>query len=94
VSQRKVSPQGVAVVVAEGRCRHKWVLETPNGPTSRGVCRLCGEVREFRNYLTSSLWEGTSIAQGSPFGEGFRPVDHPEGDVPGGEGEIAPFPRG
>lgn len=27
---------------------HHWRIETPNGPTSPGVC-ACGEQREFRN---------------------------------------------
>lgn len=31
-------------------CRHHWVIETPHGPVSRGACRLCGAVREFKNY--------------------------------------------
>lgn len=31
-------------------CRHHWVIETPHGPLSRGVCRLCGVVREFKNF--------------------------------------------
>ena len=30
---------------------HHWRIEEANGPTSRGYCRLCGEVREFRNWL-------------------------------------------
>ena len=25
------------------KCIHYWVYETPNGPTSIGVCRVCGE---------------------------------------------------
>lgn len=28
---------------------HWWVIETPSGPTSLGVCKYCGEVRDFRN---------------------------------------------
>lgn len=30
-------------------CTHHWSIEPPNGPTSRGTCLKCGEVREFRN---------------------------------------------
>lgn len=37
---------------ATSGCRHFWVIETPNGPVSRGVCRLCGEKKEFSNYIT------------------------------------------
>lgn len=32
-------------------CKHRRVLATPNGPTVRGPCRLCGEVREYRTAL-------------------------------------------
>ena len=36
--------------VANEQCRHYWVIESPMGAaTSRGVCRLCGAEREFRN---------------------------------------------
>jgi hypothetical protein len=31
------------------RCCHYWVVETPNGPTSRGICRFCGEEKQFQN---------------------------------------------
>lgn len=32
-------------------CEHYWVIERPNGPTSKGVCRLCSEERAFPNFL-------------------------------------------
>jgi len=37
-------------------CRHHWVIEAPTGPESRGACQLCGEVREFKNYIASAPW--------------------------------------
>ena len=30
-------------------CRHHWVIESPDGPTSRGYCKLCRREREFFN---------------------------------------------
>lgn len=30
-------------------CVHHWVIDPPNGPTSVGVCKNCGEEREFPN---------------------------------------------
>lgn len=30
-------------------CRHHWDIKVPEGPVSLGVCRYCGEVREFQN---------------------------------------------
>ena len=34
-------------------CRHYWVIEAADGPVSMGVCRFCGEEREFQNSWTS-----------------------------------------
>jgi hypothetical protein len=36
---------------------HHWLIESPNGPTSVGVCRLCGHKRE--DFLNSGplMWE-------------------------------------
>jgi hypothetical protein len=38
-------------------CSHHWVIESPNGPTSRGVCKYCGAEREFWNYWSDHFWE-------------------------------------
>ena len=35
----------------EKACRHHWIIEAPKGPVSMGVCRLCSEAREFKNYI-------------------------------------------
>jgi hypothetical protein len=32
-------------------CRHHWIIETPTGPVSKGVCKLCGEKRDFENIF-------------------------------------------
>ncbi len=29
-------------------CRHRWLLETPNGPKVKGRCRSCGMERSFQ----------------------------------------------
>ena len=34
------------------RCRHYWLIETPNGAICKGICRFCGEEKEF-----ASSWE-------------------------------------
>ena len=45
-------------------CRHHWIIEAPTGPVSVGVCRLCEEVREFKNYIESAPWvDDTSAGQ-------------------------------
>lgn len=28
-------------------CPHHWAIESPNGPTCKGVCRICSLEREF-----------------------------------------------
>lgn len=33
---------------------HRWVLESPNGPTSRGVCKICKAEKGFRNWLAEA----------------------------------------
>ena len=32
-------------------CCHHWIIETANGPVSRGVCRYCLVSREFKNSV-------------------------------------------
>ncbi len=44
--------------VAREECRHHWIIESHRGPISRGVCKLCGAVREFRNYVQYTVWGG------------------------------------
>ncbi|HEY48444.1 MAG TPA: hypothetical protein G4O13_00180 [Dehalococcoidia bacterium] len=41
----------------EAHCIHYWIIESPDGPTSRGVCKHCGAEKEFRNYVVYSPWE-------------------------------------
>lgn len=38
-------------------CPHHWVIDSPNGPTSTGVCKLCGATQDFVNSLGSVGWE-------------------------------------
>lgn len=49
-------------------CRHHWLIEPANGPTSRGRCRLCGDERDFRNshggdWLVASKADAALIAR-------------------------------
>lgn len=41
--------------VNKATCQHHWLIEPPNGPTSKGVCKLCGEVKLFDNILEDLL---------------------------------------
>ena len=65
----------------EATCRHHWVIQAPEGATSSGRCKACGEVREFNNSSTGSMWErdggagsaswGRSGATPGPADDGF-----------------------
>jgi hypothetical protein len=41
--------------VTRSACKHHWVIEPPDGPTSKGVCKVCGEVKVFDNILEDLL---------------------------------------
>ncbi|MEX2553782.1 MAG: hypothetical protein WD627_12375 [Actinomycetota bacterium] len=58
---------GKTSVVALGRsvletptCQHHWLIEAPEGPTSKGLCKKCGAEREFLNSLSNDLWRHAS----------------------------------
>lgn len=38
-------------------CTHTWMIDSPNGPTSVGVCKLCGVRNEFKNSMPVSGWD-------------------------------------
>ena len=38
------------------RCSHHWVIQPATGPYSAGVCQVCGESKEFKNYVEASTW--------------------------------------
>jgi len=37
---------------------HHWLIDIPNGPTSRGICKKCGSMREHRNSLEQDIYGG------------------------------------
>ena len=37
-------------------CQHHWIIDAPMGPVSRGMCQVCEEVREFKNYIEAAPW--------------------------------------
>lgn len=38
-------------------CTHHFIIDPPNGPTSEGRCKLCGEQRTFSNSTAFNSWE-------------------------------------
>jgi hypothetical protein len=65
----------------ESTCQHHWYIATPAGSTSKGICRRCGEERDFRNSTSDYVWDDDSRGGGSPW-RGTRPskttVDDPD----------------
>ncbi len=37
-------------------CSHHWVIQPATGPESQGICQLCGEARDFKNYVEGATW--------------------------------------
>ena len=54
--------------VAKDQCHHYWVIEIADGQKSRGVCKYCGEKRDFFN----------SIAAYNELRRNTHPLDLPE----------------
>ena len=52
-------------------CRHHWVIQPADGPISNGSCQVCGENREFKNYVESATWGDSRISGKSPSPSGI-----------------------
>ena len=51
-------------------CSHRWVFDAPRGPTSTGVCKLCGERNIGMNSIHSEF--------GMPLGQRLKKEKEPE----------------
>ncbi|GEM_PF-1800579 len=40
------------------QCNHYWIIESPKGPTSGGICKFCGARKEFDNWGPDSFRYG------------------------------------
>jgi hypothetical protein len=61
--RRAAVTQPEEAVKDDSGCRHHWLIESPHGPTSLGVCKLCGARKEFRNSVADLLWEYEPLAE-------------------------------
>ena len=43
-------PELTPTASAIDECAHHWMIETPNGETSEGHCKRCGQSKAFLNY--------------------------------------------
>ena len=53
MTTKEISNLTLAVARDEAVCHHHWLIEVPDGPVSRGKCRLCGGTQEFKNVIES-----------------------------------------
>ncbi len=47
-------------------CIHHWLIETPDGPVSKGVCKYCREEKFFDNVLHSKYDAESAIRKARP----------------------------
>ncbi len=40
---------------ATRKCQHRWMIETPHGATSRGLCKSCGRTKRFPNAADDAI---------------------------------------
>lgn len=43
-------------------CCHHWSIQPATGPVSQGVCKNCGELREFKNYVEAATWGDSRLS--------------------------------
>lgn len=67
--------------VTKGTCKHHWLIEPPDGPTSKGVCKLCGETKVFDNILADLLSNNDTSALSEP----ATVVGEEDGEIDGEE---------
>lgn len=53
---RQVSKPSPREDAESSECKHHWLIESPQGPVSRGICQICDATREFKNYIDAISW--------------------------------------
>ena len=64
MTQQESTPQAPTDATT-ATCTHHWTIQPATGPVSQGVCRLCGEVREFKNYVEAATWGDSRLSNRS-----------------------------
>ena len=70
-------------------CRHHWVIQPADGPVSNGSCQICGENRQFKNYVESATWGDSRIASKDSSATVESTSDDEDGRSTDGERESA-----
>ena len=42
---------GLDIPAAQVDHAHRWLIAEANGPTSGGVCKVCGASKDFKNWI-------------------------------------------
>lgn len=53
---QKVTATPTVEVENPQECAHHWVIQPAMGPSSQGICQICGESRDFQNYVEAASW--------------------------------------
>ena len=71
-------------------CCHHWSIQPATGPVSQGVCQICGEIREFKNYVEAATWGDSRLSKRANSEESkgmVKPVATPAGSEDDDEDE-------
>ncbi|HUS82818.1 MAG TPA: hypothetical protein VM013_06145 [Dehalococcoidia bacterium] len=55
-----VAPEKPQIIGGDPDCVHHWVIDSPAGSVSMGLCRVCSARRAFSNYVSDFIYEGDS----------------------------------
>ncbi len=55
MAQKSTATPTIEVENIQG-CAHHWVIQPAMGPSSQGVCQICGESKDFQNYVEAASW--------------------------------------
>lgn len=58
--QAPVEQEKPQIIGGDPDCVHHWVIDSPAGSVSAGLCRLCSARRTFANYVSDFIYEGDS----------------------------------
>ena len=60
------SEESVLDIQSQEQCVHHWIIDPPDGPISKGSCKLCGAEKDFPNDLSYS-WKEEKEEETSSF---------------------------
>ncbi|NQW22686.1 MAG: hypothetical protein HQ475_04485 [SAR202 cluster bacterium] len=86
MAQRTIATTPEVEITAEATaevCRHHWVIQPADGPVSNGLCQVCGETREFKNYVESATWgDSRTTGKGTSASASVETTSDDEPDEP------------